>query len=106
MGFVQSSIDECVFYRGTTIFLCYLDDGIFAGPSKEEIDGIIEELQGIEFNIEDRGNIEDYLGMTLTKQEDGSIKIWQPQITQSIIDKVPIATHLKNKATPSAISKP
>eukprot|EP00957_Ditylum_brightwellii_P062432 4737890-Ditylum_brightwellii.AAC.1 len=44
--------------------------------------------------------------MTLTKQEDGSIKIRQPQIIQSIIDEVPIAPHLKDKATPLATSKP
>eukprot|EP00957_Ditylum_brightwellii_P062262 4724854-Ditylum_brightwellii.AAC.1 len=106
MGFVQSSIDECVFYREPTIFLCYVDDGIFAGHLKDEIDGIIEELQGIEFNMEDRGNTEDYLGMTLTKQDDGSIKIWQPQSIKSIIDKVPIMPHLKDKATPLATSKP
>eukprot|EP00957_Ditylum_brightwellii_P136858 10436307-Ditylum_brightwellii.AAC.1 len=55
--------------------------------------------------MEDRGNIDDYLGMMLTKQDNGSIKIWQPQIIQSIIDKVPIATHLKDKSTPSATSK-
>ena len=34
-----------VYIRGNTIFLMYVDDGIFAGTSKEEIDQTIVELQ-------------------------------------------------------------
>jgi hypothetical protein len=32
IGFQQSKVDECVFYRNKTIFVVYVDDGIFAGP--------------------------------------------------------------------------
>jgi len=31
IGFVQSLVDECVFYRGDIIFIVYVDDGIFLG---------------------------------------------------------------------------
>jgi hypothetical protein len=37
LGFTQSKIDECYYYRNDTIFLVYVDGGILAGPSKEEI---------------------------------------------------------------------
>ena len=33
IGFKKSEVDECVFTRGTTIFMCYVDDGIFVDPS-------------------------------------------------------------------------
>jgi hypothetical protein len=28
-GLVASRVDECVFYKGKTIFIVYVDDGIF-----------------------------------------------------------------------------
>eukprot|EP00957_Ditylum_brightwellii_P054113 4098793-Ditylum_brightwellii.AAC.2 len=44
IGFTQSCVDECVFYRGNIIFICYVDDGIFAGLMDEEIDAAIADL--------------------------------------------------------------
>ena len=32
LGFTQSKIDECVFYKGRTIYALYTDDSILAGP--------------------------------------------------------------------------
>ena len=37
LGFEKSKVDECVFYRGSTILLTYVDDCILAGNSNEEI---------------------------------------------------------------------
>ena len=31
IGFNQSLVDDCVFYRNDTIFMVYVDDGIFIG---------------------------------------------------------------------------
>ncbi len=33
VNFKQSLIDNCVFYRDDVIFIVYVDDGIFLGPS-------------------------------------------------------------------------
>jgi histone deacetylase 1/2 len=45
IGFRQSEIDECVsFYRDQTIFVVYVDDGIFASPNSKDIDQAIEDL--------------------------------------------------------------
>jgi hypothetical protein len=61
IGFEQSEIDECVFYRSKTIFVVYVDDGIFAGPDSKEIDQAIDDLRSAGFDVEDKGNIKDYL---------------------------------------------
>ena len=42
VGFTQSKIDECVFYKGSMIYILYTDDSILAGPNREEIDKTIE----------------------------------------------------------------
>ena len=39
LGFEKSN--ECVFYRGSTLLLTYIDDCILAGPSKEESIGAL-----------------------------------------------------------------
>ena len=37
IGFVLSKIDECVFYRGTTIFIVYVDNGLCVDPSQSHL---------------------------------------------------------------------
>lgn len=95
IGFKQSTIDDCVFYRGKVIFLCYVDDGILASPDASLIDKAIEDLSNpikakAKFTIEDQGDIEDYLGINFEQQEDGKIKLSQPHLIQQIITEVGI----------------
>jgi hypothetical protein len=49
LGYAVSRIDSCVYYKGSSVFMLYVDDGIFAGPDKQEIASLIQELQ-VEFN--------------------------------------------------------
>eukprot|EP00957_Ditylum_brightwellii_P069607 5287449-Ditylum_brightwellii.AAC.2 len=65
IGFIQSGMDECIFYCDKTVFLCYVDGGIFASPNQEDIDKAIIDLSNVNFDIEDKGNVKDYLGMTI-----------------------------------------
>ena len=44
-GYVQSTVDHSLYYRGQTVFLLYVDDGIFAGPDAEEMDSMIASLR-------------------------------------------------------------
>jgi Reverse transcriptase (RNA-dependent DNA polymerase) len=44
LGFEQSKQDECVFYRGKTIFLVYTDDAIILAPDDSTIDQCISDL--------------------------------------------------------------
>jgi Reverse transcriptase (RNA-dependent DNA polymerase) len=68
LGFVQSMTDECVFYRGATTFMVYIDDGIFCGPDKVDIDICMSEL-GRRVDITDEGDIDEYLGVKVTRME-------------------------------------
>lgn len=53
IGFVQSNIDKCIFYRDGIIFIVYVDDVIFLGQSDEQLTGIIKELMGIDLKVEE-----------------------------------------------------
>ena len=50
--------------------MIYVDDGIIAGPNKEEIDLIIRQLQE-KFNMTDEGDLKEYLGIQIDKDKDG-----------------------------------
>jgi hypothetical protein len=104
LGFCQSVIDECVFYRKGTVFLVYVDDGIIAGPSKKEIDKIIQDLQ-TSFKVSDEGDLTDYLGVNIEIRDDGSIKLTQPHLIDQIIEDVNFQEDTKFKATPAASTK-
>lgn len=55
VGFVQSKVDECVFYRGSVMYVLYTDDSILAGPSEKEIDKAIKLIQkaGLDITVEE-----------------------------------------------------
>lgn len=38
LGFKQSNIDECVFFKEDMIYVLYTDDSILAGPDKRKIE--------------------------------------------------------------------
>ena len=43
LGWIQSTADDCVYYKGDVIFCVYVDDGIFFSINKESIDKCIQE---------------------------------------------------------------
>jgi hypothetical protein len=51
IGFVQSKVDECVFYRDGVIFMVYVDDGIFFCLNMGKIDQAILELRAAGYDI-------------------------------------------------------
>ena len=73
VGFKQSKVDECVFYKGKVIYVLYTDDSILAGPDKKEIDQIIEQIKAAKLDITVEGDIQDFLGVNITRKGDGSI---------------------------------
>ena len=64
IGLLQSRVGDCVFCRRKFIFIIYKDDGIFASPSKAEIDQAITEI-GNKFDIEYQGIFNNYIGVNI-----------------------------------------
>ena len=100
LGFEQSKTDECVFYRGCTTFMVYTDDGIFCGPDKADIDKCMSDLSS-KFEITDEGDIDEYLGVKVTRLDDGRITLTQPHLIVSIIQDLGFKENTKGKDTPA-----
>lgn len=95
IGFTQSQIDECVFYRDDIIFIVYVDDGL--ENSDDQISYVIKELSDIGLQIEDQGHPANYVGVNNKKLLDGSYKFSQQTLIDSIIADVGVTPQDFNK---------
>ena len=101
VGLKQSADDECVWYQDKSIFYYYVDDGIFMGPDSGATDKAIEDVVRLRLDIEDKGNIDDYLVIIIKEQGNGKIKLTQPQIIDSIINDVNLPKNTAPRQNPT-----
>ena len=85
LGFQQSEVDECVFYKGRTMYVLYTDDSILAGPDEKEIDQIIKDMKKAKLDITVEGDIQDFLGVNIDRRQDGTINLTQPHLITQIL---------------------
>ena len=109
-GFVQSKIDECVYYRGDMILLAYVDDCIIISPNNDDIDDIIKLMKvpckGTRaFDVTDEGQLSDYLGVKIERKDDGTICLTQPHLIDQIISDLGLKANTKTKDLPALSSK-
>ena len=99
IGFKQSLIDECVFYKGNIIFVVYVDDSIFFGSDDETIMQIITitQMQNLGMNIEDQGHTADYVGVNIKKLKNSTYKFTQKALVDAIISDVDIGDAYINR---------
>ena len=105
LGFKQSKVDECLFYRGSVLYALYTDDSILVGPDKSEIDNIIRDMTKVGLKITDEGTLEDFLGVNITKRSDGSFELKQPHLVDQILEDLKMTANVKGKPTPAPSSK-
>jgi Reverse transcriptase (RNA-dependent DNA polymerase) len=102
VGFEQSKVDECVFYKGNVMYVLNTDDSILAGPDRAEIDQVIKQIQAAKLNITIEGDIQDILGIIIDRKEDGSIHLTQPHLIDSIVKELRLdGKQTKTKAIPA-----
>ena len=85
VGFKQSIIDECVLYKEDMIYVLYTDGSILEGPSEQQIQATIKQMQetGLQLTIE--GDLEDFLGVNIDRTSRGAIHLTQPHLIDSIL---------------------
>jgi hypothetical protein len=105
LGFIQSTVDECVFYHGTSILLLYVDDSILLGPNEAELKALTSAI-GKMFTIEESGDLCDYLGIQIKRETDGTIHLTQPHLIDSILKAVKLdAGNATGRKTPAMSTK-
>jgi hypothetical protein len=107
LKFTQSKIDECVFYRGKTLYVLYTDDSLLAGPDNNEIEQIIKDLKKAKLDITDEGDIQDFLGVNIDIRNDGTVNLTQPHLIDQILKELKMSDNdnMKLKDTPAKCSE-
>jgi hypothetical protein len=101
MGFIKSKVDECVFYYKSCSILIYVDDSIIMGPIKSQVQEVIQRISG-KFKIQEEGDMCEFLGIEMQKNDDGSLSLRQPQLIDSILKDLNMESeNVAKRTTPS-----
>ena len=67
------------------MYALYTDDSILAGPDKSEIDQIIKDMLKANLDITIEGDLQDFLGVKISRKADRTIHLNQPHIIDQIL---------------------
>lgn len=106
VGFTQSKVDDCVFYKGQVMYVLYTDDSILAGPDEDEINQVIADMRKAKLDITIEGDLQDFLGVNIERKADGTIHLTQPHLIDQILADLRLdKDDVKIKKTPASSSK-
>jgi hypothetical protein len=100
IGFVESKVDDCVLYHSDLIYMVYVDDGICFCPTMSAIDQLILELRAAGCDIEDMGDVTDYLGINFESFPGGKLKLYQHHLVEVILRDVGLTPKDSIRRTP------
>jgi Reverse transcriptase (RNA-dependent DNA polymerase) len=72
--------------------MVYVDDGVLIDPDPKEIAKAMTDMQSM-FDVQDEGELSDYLGVKVNQHADGSIEFTQPQLIDSILEDLNLLDH-------------
>jgi Reverse transcriptase (RNA-dependent DNA polymerase) len=100
IGWIQSKADDCLYDKGSVMFVVYVDDGILVSASQESIDEELKILRS-KFTISVKGTLSDYVGVNIERTDDGKIHMTQPNIIRSILEELNFGNDMKSVETPA-----
>jgi len=104
LGYRQSKIDPCLYYQDRLIMIIYTDDCIMASKNPGKLENAVIEMSK-KFEITDEGKIDEYLGVKVQRNEDGSFELSQQLLIEQILTTLGFNGHTKPKTTPALSSK-
>ena len=107
VGFNPSDYDHCLYYKKNVVMLIYIDDCLVFSPNPKLIVKTISDLRNSSKNneIDDQGDVSDFLGIEVTHLKDGSIRLAQPHHIESILKDLYLNENAKEKSTPASSSQ-
>ena len=91
LGFTQSRIDQCLWYRRTCFLITFVDDCGICTKTEKEADDLIGELKKMGFSLTKESSFAEFLGIQYETLENGDVELTQ----QGLIKKVMEATGLQ-----------
>jgi hypothetical protein len=71
------------------------------GPKEEELNYLIAEMKK-HFKLQEKGGVNEFLGIEIWREDDGGIYLSQPQLIDSILSDLKLeGINVKSRSTPS-----
>ena len=86
MKFSGSQRDPCLFIRNDCIIVLYVDDAILLARDEASLTKVLQELKDNDYNFNRDGDFTTYLGISINRSSDGSMKLSQPHLCRSFLD--------------------
>ena len=67
------------------IYVLYTNDIILAGPSEQQIQAMIKQMQEVGLQLTIEGDLENFLGVNIDRTSRGAIHLTQPHLIDSIL---------------------
>jgi len=104
LGYRQSKVDPCLYYRSGLMMVIYADDFTIASKIPVLTKTSIQELAE-KFEINHEGELDEYLGVNVEHRSNGSFKLSQPLLIEQILTALGFNDRIKQKVTPALSSK-
>ena len=105
--FVRSVIGPCFYMKDGMVILTYVDDCIIAGRSMKGIYSFVYSIRhGSEnYILNDEGDVNKFLGIEITHNEDSSFKLSQPFLIHSLLSLLGLGNNKYNTSTTTPVAK-
>ena len=88
------------------MYALYTNNSILEGTSPQELDKIVKQMKDVNLNVTEEGTLEDFLGVNVDRQADGTMHLIQPQLIESILKDLRLLQPGVNmNTTPSCSSR-
>jgi hypothetical protein len=85
IGFVQSSFDNCVFYRPGIMLAQWVDDFCCVYETQSHMDQFVKDLRDHGLNLTVEGTLAEFLGIKLERHENNSFKLTQRGLIEKVL---------------------
>lgn len=107
LGYKQSTVDPCLFIKGSVILILYVDDAALFSPHATAIDNELQLLRK-SFELTDEGDVVDYLGTRFIKHNNGSVELQQQKAIDNCLTHLGMGLdkdNVKQHDTPAEANK-
>ena len=88
------------------MYVLYTNDLILAGPDESKVEQAIADIQKAGLDITNKGDIQDFLGVNINRNKDGSIHLTQLHLIDQVLEDLGMTNeNVKEKEIPAASSK-
>ena len=92
MGYQQCVLDPCLFVQKGSgdhlnMILVYVDDIIVLSDDDNHVAEVINKFN-TQYAMQDLGDLQHYLGLTIEKRDDGKIKLHQTAYAKDVVSRI------------------